>query len=133
VILCEGDYLQPEDFPQLAGVKPLPTPVPANDARELRLPHPANDLIAEVTARAVEPGLMAIVHAAADAPRVSVFDPEGHLRALESVEKDLIELALEHYAGHMSEIARRLGIGRSTLYRKLREYGLDDGRIAAEG
>jgi transcriptional regulator of acetoin/glycerol metabolism len=29
----------------------------------------------------------------------------------------------------MSEIARRLGIGRSTLYRKLREYGLDE-RVA---
>jgi transcriptional regulator of acetoin/glycerol metabolism len=26
----------------------------------------------------------------------------------------------------MSEVARRLGIGRSTLYRKLKEYGLDD-------
>jgi DNA-binding NtrC family response regulator len=26
----------------------------------------------------------------------------------------------------MSEIARRLGIGRSTLYRKMKEYGLDD-------
>ena len=25
----------------------------------------------------------------------------------------------------MSEIARRLGIGRSTLYRKVREQGLD--------
>ncbi len=27
--------------------------------------------------------------------------------------------------GHMSEVARRLGIGRSTLYRKLKELGLD--------
>jgi transcriptional regulator of acetoin/glycerol metabolism len=25
----------------------------------------------------------------------------------------------------MSEVARRLGIGRSTLYRKLKEYGID--------
>jgi DNA-binding NtrC family response regulator len=57
---------------------------------------------------------------------VSVFDAGGHLRKLEEVERDLIELAIEHYAGHMSEIARRLGIGRSTLYRKLREYGLDE-------
>jgi DNA-binding NtrC family response regulator len=133
VILCEGDYLQPEDFPQLAGVRPLPTPKPANDLRDMRLPMPANDLIAEVAAAAVEPGLMAVVNAAAQSPQVPVFDPEGHLRALEAVERDLIELALEHYAGHMSEIARRLGIGRSTLYRKLREYGLDEGRFALEG
>lgn len=133
VILCEGDLLQPEDFPQLAGVKPLPTPAPVNDVREFRLPAPANDLIAEVAASAVEPGLMAVMNAAAEGPRVPVFDPEGHLRALEAVERDLIELALEHYAGHMSEIARRLGIGRSTLYRKLREYGLDETRFLAEG
>lgn len=26
----------------------------------------------------------------------------------------------------MSEVARRLGIGRSTLYRKVRENGLED-------
>ena len=26
----------------------------------------------------------------------------------------------------MSEVARRLGIGRSTLYRKVREQGLED-------
>jgi DNA-binding NtrC family response regulator len=25
----------------------------------------------------------------------------------------------------MSEVARRLGIGRSTLYRKLKEHGID--------
>jgi DNA-binding NtrC family response regulator len=65
-------------------------------------------------------------------PVLRVFDEGGHLRALEAIERDLIELAIEHYAGHMSEIARRLGIGRSTLYRKLREYGLDESRYAVE-
>jgi DNA-binding NtrC family response regulator len=33
----------------------------------------------------------------------------------------------------MSEVARRLGIGRSTLYRKLKEYGLETGENAADG
>lgn len=28
-------------------------------------------------------------------------------------------------SGQMSEVARRLGIGRSTLYRKLKEHGID--------
>ena len=37
----------------------------------------------------------------------------------------MIQLAIEIYAGHMSEVARRLGIGRSTLYRKVRENGLE--------
>ena len=30
----------------------------------------------------------------------------------------------QHYRGHMSEVSRRLGIGRSTLYRKLKDLGL---------
>ena len=37
----------------------------------------------------------------------------------------MIKLAIDHYHGQMSEVARRLGIGRSTLYRKLKEYGID--------
>ncbi len=37
----------------------------------------------------------------------------------------MIKLAIDHYSGQMSEVARRLGIGRSTLYRKLKEYGID--------
>ncbi len=34
----------------------------------------------------------------------------------------------------MAEVARRLGIGRSTLYRKLKDYGLEatNGQDAAE-
>ena len=56
---------------------------------------------------------------------VRVLDERGHLRTLEDIERDLIQLAIEIYAGHMSEVARRLGIGRSTLYRKVREQGLE--------
>ena len=56
---------------------------------------------------------------------VRVLDERGHLRTLEEVERDLIQLAIEIYAGHMSEVARRLGIGRSTLYRKVREQGIE--------
>jgi DNA-binding NtrC family response regulator len=56
---------------------------------------------------------------------VRLLDEKGHLRTLEEIERDLIQLAIEVYAGHMSEVARRLGIGRSTLYRKVREQGLD--------
>jgi DNA-binding NtrC family response regulator len=59
-----------------------------------------------------------------DSP-VKILDDRGHLRTLEDIERDLIQLAIEIYAGHMSEVARRLGIGRSTLYRKVREQGLE--------
>jgi DNA-binding NtrC family response regulator len=33
----------------------------------------------------------------------------------------------------MSEMARRLGIGRSTLYRKMKDIGLQDDEISAIG
>lgn len=56
---------------------------------------------------------------------IRILDERGHLRTLEDIERDLIQHAIEVYAGHMSEIARRLGIGRSTLYRKVREQGLE--------
>ena len=55
---------------------------------------------------------------------VAIFDEEGDLRSLEEIERDLLAFAIDHYEGHMSEISRRLGIGRSTLYRKVREYDL---------
>ncbi len=47
------------------------------------------------------------------------------MRSLDAVEAELIRLAIQRYRGHMSEVARRLGIGRSTLYRKVREYGIE--------
>jgi DNA-binding NtrC family response regulator len=122
-ILCEGDLLQPEDFPQISGLKPVLSA--ANDARAADMPVPANDHMA--VAMAFE----TMVSQTVDTSPIAIFDTDGHLRKLEQVERDLIELAIDHYAGHMSEVARRLGIGRSTLYRKLREYGLEE-RVAAE-
>jgi DNA-binding NtrC family response regulator len=56
---------------------------------------------------------------------VTLFTSEGHLRTLEEIEADIIRLAIGHYRGRMTEVARRLGIGRSTLYRKLSDIGID--------
>jgi len=57
----------------------------------------------------------------------------GDMRKLEDMEAETIRFALAHYRGQMSEIARRLGIGRSTLYRKMKEYGLGDDAFAGHG
>ena len=57
---------------------------------------------------------------------VTLFRADGNLRALEEIEADVIRLAIGHYRGRMTEVARRLGIGRSTLYRKLGELGIDN-------
>ena len=63
--------------------------------------------------------------ALAGASQVTLYLHDGHLRSLEDIEADIIRLAIGHYRGRMTEVARRLGIGRSTLYRKLGELGID--------
>ena len=50
----------------------------------------------------------------------------GEVRPLEEMENEIIRFAISHYRGQMSEVARRLKIGRSTLYRKLDEAAADD-------
>ena len=96
-VLCEGDALTRVDFPQIA---------------EQALGHPAGAGQASTA--------FATGHAG-----VTLFRPDGNLRQLEEIEADVIRLAIGHYRGRMTEVARRLGIGRSTLYRKLGELGID--------
>jgi DNA-binding NtrC family response regulator len=106
MILSDGNQLRPSDFPQISGLTPaMAQAVEATDASPLDRLVPANESDEEGA--------------------VSVLDREGHLRTLEDIERDLIAFAIETYHGHMSEVARRLGIGRSTLYRKVREHALD--------
>jgi DNA-binding NtrC family response regulator len=50
----------------------------------------------------------------------------GEMRPLEEMESEIIRFAISHYRGQMSEVARRLKIGRSTLYRKLDEAAAAD-------
>lgn len=112
VVLCEGDELTPQDFPQLAS---LMDELPELEA--IRTEQPANDFSFAVSTEAVSSS------GGFDHP-VRVTDGTGDLRTLEEVERDLIQYAIDFYAGHMSEVARKLGIGRSTLYRKVREHDL---------
>jgi DNA-binding NtrC family response regulator len=97
IVLSDGGTLKPEDFPQISGVVAVP---PAKGGVAARA---ANDPVEQP---------------------VTITDASGELRTLEAIERDLIQFAIDHYSGHMSEVARRLGIGRSTLYRKVREYDL---------
>ncbi|KQY28772.1 Fis family transcriptional regulator [Caulobacter sp. Root1455] len=113
IILADAPYLQPYDFPAISGiVAPLPEPVASGGSK----PDLPSVLQAAHAAMARAP--------AQEAP-VRILDDRGHLRTLEEIERDLIQHAIEVYAGHMSEVARRLGIGRSTLYRKVREQGIE--------
>jgi DNA-binding NtrC family response regulator len=61
-----------------------------------------------------------------DGVGVMLYTQDGNLRSLDEIEADVIRLAIGHYRGRMTEVARRLGIGRSTLYRKLGDLGIDN-------
>lgn len=112
VVLAENAYLSAEDFPLLtnefraAGIDAGP-PVVSGDG-DFSLP----EVEGAAGASAVD-------------ETVAIFDREGHLRSLQEIEADLIRLAIDTYEGKMSEVARRLGMGRSTLYRKLREHDIE--------
>ena len=62
---------------------------------------------------------------------MKLLDDCGDVRRMEEMEAELIRFALAHYRGQMSEMARKLGIGRSTLYRKMKDFGLNEGDEAA--
>ena len=128
VVLCDGECLRAGDFPQIASQLGITV-----DTTQLEEP-------IEIAARPREPmGLqtsgggigstLAVDDLVASGVKLTGID--GHLRKLEEIEHELIKLAIEKYDGHMSEVARRLGIGRSTLYRKLREMGIEDQQAGA--
>jgi DNA-binding NtrC family response regulator len=106
VVMSEGPELGPDDFP-----------LPAARSAE---PVEAAPLEIETTAPVIAGHDIPIVPLAAlDA--IAMLDAQGEVRPLAEIEAEVIGFALAHYRGQMSEVARRLGIGRSTLYRKLEE------------
>jgi two-component system, NtrC family, response regulator HydG len=55
---------------------------------------------------------------------VALSELERKSLNLADVEKDVIRVALVRYNGNLTRAAEELGIGRTTLYRKMEEYGL---------
>jgi DNA-binding NtrC family response regulator len=119
VVLSDTAQLRVADFPHVAAQMGVEYEIPAY------VPPTVPDAVIAAPAAPV-----AASDPYTDSP-VALQTPDGHLRKLEDVEHDMIRLAITRYEGQMSEVARRLGIGRSTLYRKLREMGIDTGDNAA--
>lgn len=59
-------------------------------------------------------------------PQMALTDSHDHVRPLEDIEREVIRFAIAHYNGQMSQVARQLKIGRSTLYRKLDSLGMNE-------
>jgi DNA-binding NtrC family response regulator len=109
VVLADGDELTVAEFPQIAAqvdgfdvrVPAAPAPVARQALREKEF----------VRVEVRDPNVLALL------------GDNGDMRRLDHLEAEAIRFALAHYRGKMSAVARKLGIGRSTLYRKMKEYG----------
>jgi DNA-binding NtrC family response regulator len=108
VVLAEGETLGVSEFPQL---------VRSHKGDGIALPEMAGAPI-----MAPQPDELTT-----SASSLPLLDGQDHVRTLDEVERDVIRFAITHYRGQMSEVARRLQIGRSTLYRKLESLGLGAG------
>ncbi|MDX2201329.1 MAG: sigma-54 dependent transcriptional regulator [Hyphomicrobiaceae bacterium] len=128
VVLADGPELGIAEFPQIAvhvdGFKPeIPdAPAPVSERPVIKGP-------VVLGADNVVPRTMVMAAGSGSALGIPAVSDNGEIRSLEAMEADMIRLALGRYRGHMTEVAKRLGIGRSTLYRKMREFGLEEGMV----
>jgi len=132
VVLCDGSQLTISDFPQIAAATDQPSvgnAAPATSETGVATPAPATPTPATSPGTAAPAATSTPSGFEQSAPFgfMRNMDQEGHIRKLTDIEEELIRAAINHYSGRMTEVAKRLGIGRSTLYRKLKEYGLDEG------
>jgi DNA-binding NtrC family response regulator len=118
VVMSEGDQLGLDDFPHAAAHAPSIAEVPGEA------------LLMEPTfhsgAPEIAPGNDTPPFPLSPAGSLGMLTLTGEVRPLEEMESEIIRFAIAHYRGQMSEVARRLKIGRSTLYRKLDEAAEKD-------
>jgi DNA-binding NtrC family response regulator len=114
VVLADAPMLTPEEFPQiLAQMEGMQLPEILDKGAAT-----FTDAPAEITFEQPPE--------AHETASLTAFTTDGDVRPLAEIEAAMIRLALERYGNRMTVVARKLGIGRSTLYRKLKELGLSD-------
>ncbi len=116
VVLAESDEIGVAEFPQIAAQ------VPGFECFSV----PQRASIPQGLQVGVTP---LILDAPATSPVAShdslvLLNDDGHVKPMEELEATAIRFAISHYRGRMTEVSRRLGIGRSTLYRKLKDLGI---------
>jgi len=115
IILAQEAWLQPNDFLQIE-----------HNKKQQKTPY-SGSLSTKNTPVHIDDEPLILEKKHAIAPQNERFLTEnGEITPIAQIERELIIFALKKYNGRMSHIARSLGIGRSTLYRKLKEFGLED-------
>jgi DNA-binding NtrC family response regulator len=112
VVMSEGNTLDLADFPLTAA---LPAAATESVSEPLLLAPEVSTVPSMVTGSEIS--------IAPAAGSLALLTPAGEIRPLDELESEIIRFAIAHYRGQMSEVARRLKIGRSTLYRKLEDIG----------
>jgi DNA-binding NtrC family response regulator len=119
VVMSDGDQLGLADFPQLSAHAAMPET--HSDAEPLVLAPAFHSTVPAMVSGSEIP-----IAPLSSAGTLAMLTSLGEVRPLEEMESEIIRFAISHYRGQMSEVARRLKIGRSTLYRKLDEAAADD-------
>jgi DNA-binding NtrC family response regulator len=119
VVMSESEQLGLADFPLAAAQSPMEA---HGQHGEPLIVGPAF----HSTAPAMVSGNEIPIAPLPSAGTLAMLTSAGEMRPLEEMETEIIRFAISHYRGQMSEVARRLKIGRSTLYRKLDEAAAAD-------
>jgi DNA-binding NtrC family response regulator len=119
VVMSESDQLDLADFPLAAAQSPAMSEA-----------HGEPLVVAPAAFHSTVPAMVSgneiPIAPLPSAGSLAMLTHAGEMRPLEELEGEIIRFAISHYRGQMSEVARRLKIGRSTLYRKLDEAAADD-------
>ena len=105
VVLCEGEYLDVRDFSHIIS----------------SLQSSANGEALDIIPDDIEGTDLASTSCI-----IGLLNETDQFKSLADVESEVIASALEFYDWHMTKVAQRLNIGRSTLYRKMAEYGIKE-------
>jgi DNA-binding NtrC family response regulator len=126
VVMSESDQLVASDFPQSAAVASPPMSAAYDEPLVVEPPfHGSGSAIISGNEIPIAP--------LAASGTLAMLTAGGDVRPLEELESEIIRFAISHYRGQMSEVARRLKIGRSTLYRKLDEEAASGGDEPGQG
>jgi len=118
VVMSDGGQLGPNDFPQ----SPLAAHILETGAEPVLLDSPPSSPAETISGIEIPIAPIAAQTLPMSAyGSLAMVGDTGEMRTLEEMEAEIIRFAITHYRGQMSEVARRLKIGRSTLYRKLDE------------
>lgn len=91
VVLCDDEFINPEHLPRNVRIKDDDK----DDSKAKRICRRTMELI-------------------------DIFDDESMCKTLDQIEEEVVRRLVEFYNGNLSEVAKQLKVGRSTVYRKLK-------------